>query len=170
MATVPPRRRRPRPDVKRRQVDLKYSDWNDDQVYDAPYGEASSPSRPSRRPPSRSSGPVGAGTPPSGRSRPPQNRPPRPKKQVEARLDDNYSDFYADEASTGPVTSPTVDDGRGPGSDYEVYDRTPPLRNQGPTVPPDDDRFPADEDYDDRFGPNPYDDELEDDNSNQFDR
>ena len=46
----------------------------------------------------------------------------------------------------------------------------PPLRNQGPTVPPDDDRFPADEDYDDRFGPNPYDDELEDDNSNQFDR
>ncbi|NMG60205.1 hypothetical protein E1H12_17190 [Geitlerinema sp. P-1104] len=168
--TPPPRKRRPRPDAtKRRQVDLKYSNWNDDEVYDAPYGEAAGPSRPPRRPPTRGSGAPGSGTPPSGRSRPPQERPPRPKKQVEARLDDDYSDFYADDPSGGSSRPPAGEDGPGSNPDYEVYDRTPTMR-QGPSAPPEDDPFPPDEEYDERFGPNPYDDELEDDNSNQFDR
>ncbi len=167
---APPRKRRPRPAGPSRQVDLKYSDWNDDEVYDAPYGDVGGPSRPSRRPPSRSSGTPGTGTPPSGRSRPPQGRPPRPKKQVEARLDDDYSDFYGEAPSSGPTNSPPIDEEPGSGGDYEVYDRTPSMRNSRPTVPPDEDPFPPDEDYDERFGPNPYDDELEDDNSNQFDR
>ncbi len=170
----PPRKRRPRPDAKSRQVDLKYSNWNDDEVYDAPYGEAPAGPRPARRPPGRSSGPASKPDTSSRRSRPPQGRPARPKKQVEARLDDDYSDdrysdFYADDPSGGPVSPPSQDD-RGGSSDYDVYDRTPNLRDQAPPVVSDDDPLPDDDEYGDRFGPNPYDDELEDDNSNQFDR
>ena len=169
----PPRKRRPRPDAKSRQVDLKYSNWNDDETYDAPYGDAPVGPRPARRPPSRSSGPASKADASRRRSRPPQDRPVRPKKQVEARLDDDYaddrySDFYADEP--GPTRSPKVETDRGDDSDYDVYDRTPNLRDQAPPVVSDDPPFPDDDEYGDRFGPNPYDDELEDDNSNQFDR
>ncbi|KPQ40355.1 MAG: Ycf66 protein N-terminus [Phormidium sp. OSCR] len=169
----PSRKRRPRPDAKSRQVDLKYSNWNDDETYDAPYGDTVAGPRPARRPPSRSSGPASKTDASRRRSRPPQDRPVRPKKQVEARLDDSYgddsySDFYADEPS--PARSPNLETDRGDDSDYDVYDRTPNLRDQAPPVVSDDPPFPDDDEYGDRFGPNPYDDELEDDNSNQFDR
>lgn len=176
--SAPPRKPRSRPNASRKsQVDLKYSNWNDTgDTYDAPYRETP-PSRPSRRPPSR------PGEPPAARKgRPSQPRPSRPTTQVEARLDDDYSDFYSDSEPTTPTRPPTKDEPEvtnGYGESYETGDRPPtrPAKGKPPTRPQPpvadlDDPFPddEDEDYGDRYSPNPYDDELEEDNSNQFDR
>ncbi|MGC9505948.1 Ycf66 family protein [Baaleninema sp.] len=177
-ATRKPPRRRPPSAGGRPPVNL-----NDDTWGDAGYGDGNRPpSRPSRRPPSR---PSGSSPSSSRRPRPGQPRPTRPSTEVEATLaDDEYSSSYGRSTSRPPqdepdVTTATYEEYEPPkpsssprdadvNVDFDEEPRRRPPASRKPKPPVDD--FDDFEEPDVTSDYNPYDDELEEDNSSQFDR
>ncbi len=184
--TRQPPRRRPPSSGGRPPVNLKDDTWGDAGYGDVPPTGERPPSRPSRRP----SRPAGTSPSSSRRPRPSQPRSTRPSTEVEATLaDDDYTSEYGRSTPRPPKDEPDVTT-----ATYEEYeppkpsssprdaDVTPdfdeePRRRPRPSAgdrtpkPPTND-FDDFEEYENDVASeyNPYDDELEEDNSSQFDR